>query len=89
MVTTAATNAPYAGQPDERADETRTCRWCQPINAASLAAAKTVTHGAVPIELSAGVHSIKSSVVARDVAVCTAPGSFFSADLALQDTGAL
>ena len=58
-------------------------------NADSLAEAKTVTHGAVPIELSAGVHSIKSSVVARDVAVCTAPGSFFSADLALQDTGAL
>ena len=33
-----------------------------PVNAASLAAAKTVTHEPVPIELSAGVHSIKSSV---------------------------
>ena len=33
-----------------------------PVNAATLAAAKTVTHEAVPIELSAGVHSIKSSV---------------------------
>ena len=37
-----------------------------PVNAASLAAAKTVTHGAVPIEFGAGVHSIKSSVVASD-----------------------
>ena len=40
-----------------------------PVNAASLAAAKTVTHGAAPIELSAGVPGIKSSVVASDVAV--------------------
>ena len=55
-----------------------------PVNAASLVAAKTVTHGPVPIALSAGVHSIKSSVVtvASDVALS-------SADLALQDTGAL
>ena len=45
---------------------------------------QTVTHGPVPIALSAGVHSIKSSVVtvASDVALS-------SADLALQDTGAL
>ena len=60
-----------------------------PVNAASVAAAKIVTHGAIPIELSAGLYSIKSSVVATDVAVGTAPGTLSSADLALQDTGAV
>ena len=60
------------------------------VNAASLAAAKIVTHGAFPIELSAGVHSIKSSAVASDDMLSELrPVLLSSADLALQDAGAL
>ena len=56
-----------------------------PVNAAN-----TVTHGAVLMELSAGVHSINNLLYkACVVAVWTAPGTLSGADLALQDTGAL